>query len=289
MRIFKLCLLSVLLFGSAFEAHAQVMLDLKISRRLYIIYEPLIVTVTIKNRTGRELHLEDKNGHQWFGFDIVRQDGTPIAPNNTGYTLKPLTLGVGETITRKLNISPLYSLHEFGMHRIRATVFVAETGDYFVSPQRQVDITEGKVLWTDIVGVPDKRETRKISLLSHRIPQGNRLYIRIEDEGAGMIYCTTKIGRLLSYGQPKVKFDQNNEVHVIHKTSPGMYGYYHFGLNGKLVQSGTYIKVDKSFPKLRHASDGSVVIKGGRIHAPLAESVDNPRPKLSDRPRRNAL
>ncbi len=54
--------LLILLIGFLFEADAQIQVDLKIKRKLYLVYEPIIATVSITNLTGRDITFKDAEG-----------------------------------------------------------------------------------------------------------------------------------------------------------------------------------------------------------------------------------
>ena len=56
-------------------ANAQIQVQLKFNRLQYIAYEPLIATVTITNRAGRDIDLRDDGGQTWFGFEVTRNEG----------------------------------------------------------------------------------------------------------------------------------------------------------------------------------------------------------------------
>src|SRR6476660_4146175 len=61
-----------LLFGLvAGAANAQIQVQLKFSRLQYIAYEPLLATVAITNRAGRDIDLNNDAGERWFGFEIT--------------------------------------------------------------------------------------------------------------------------------------------------------------------------------------------------------------------------
>ena len=65
--------------GAVEQAAAQVRVDIAFKRKLYVMYEPLIATVTINNLSGRPLLLENSDHHQWFGFNIESADGRIIS------------------------------------------------------------------------------------------------------------------------------------------------------------------------------------------------------------------
>src|SRR5205823_11876054 len=64
LRIAALCLLFGFVAGAA---NAQIQVQLKFSRLQYIAYEPLLATVTITNRAGRDIDLNNDAGERWFG------------------------------------------------------------------------------------------------------------------------------------------------------------------------------------------------------------------------------
>src|SRR5437879_12638211 len=64
-------------------ANAQIQVQLKFNRLQYIAYEPLIATVTITNRAGRDIDLRDEVAQRWFGFEVSRNEGQSIGSATT--------------------------------------------------------------------------------------------------------------------------------------------------------------------------------------------------------------
>ena len=109
------------------KASAQVAVNLSMERSLYIAYEPLLVTTSLKNLSGNPLLLTDDNdAYRWFGFRIETLSGTPILPNDPHYEMPPLTIASGETRSCTINITSHYPITDFGSYRIRAMVYVPE-------------------------------------------------------------------------------------------------------------------------------------------------------------------
>jgi hypothetical protein len=145
---------AALLAMMSHRAKAQVTVDLSIKRNLYVAYEPLLATVRVSNLSGNRLLLADVEGKKWFGFQIETLDGRPIPPTDPNYEIDPIEVGSGESITRTVNLTQLYPLSDFGSYRVRASVYAAELGGYFSSPPLTVEITEGRLIWQQTVGVP---------------------------------------------------------------------------------------------------------------------------------------
>jgi hypothetical protein len=265
------------------SATAQLQVDIGLRRTLYIAYEPLIVNVSITNLTGNPVVLSDSNRARWFGFQIETLDGRPIAPRSQDYTNPQVVLEAGQKMTRAINITPLYPIAEFGGYRIRASIYEPSSGSYFSSPPLNVEITDGRSLFKKTVGVPGQDALRTISLLSHRLPASTQLYIRIEDEKKGTIFCTHRLGRIVSYGAPEILLDKKNEVHVLQNVAPKAFLYSHIGLNGEVLARKSYTQIVKR-PSLLDRVEGGIAVIGAREINPELEASKPPLPSLSDRP-----
>jgi hypothetical protein len=267
--------------------HAQVLVDLSLKRVLYIAYEPLLATVRITNLSGNRLLLADVDGKKWFGFHIETLDGRPIPPSDPDYQIAPIQIESGESVTRTVNLTQLYPLGDFGSYRVSATVYATELGGYFSSPPLTMEITDGRLIWQQTVGVPDapdgSQSARTISLLTHRLPEKTDLYLRIEDKKAGIVYCTHRLGDFIAYGKPDVMLDSQNNVYVLQNTAPHEFVYSKVGLDGKILDRVSY-QAPKTRPQLKHSEDGSVAVIGGIAFDPNATPPPIPIPKLSDRP-----
>lgn len=264
---------------------AQVLVDLSIKRNLYIAYEPLLATIRITNLSGNRLLMADVEGKKWFGFHIETLDGRPIPPTNPDYEIPPLQIGSGESISRTVNLTQLYPMSDFGSYRIRATVYAAELSGYFSSPPLTVEITEGRLLWEQTVGVPGDTggSSRTITLLSHRLPERTDLYLRIADKNAGIVYCTHRLGDFIANGKPDIILDSQNTIHVVQNTAPREFVYSKVGLDGKILDRISF-QAPKDHPHLNRATDGTVVVVGGIPYDPHATPTPVVIPKLSDRP-----
>jgi hypothetical protein len=266
---------------------AQVTVDLSIKRTIFVAYEPLLATVRITNLTGARLLLADVQSKKWFGFQIETLDGRPIPPSDPDYEIAPIQIEPGDSITRTVNLTQLYPLGDLGSYRIRASVYAAELSSYFTSPPLTVEITEGRLIWQQTVGVPGGAgiagTTRTISLLTHRLADRTDLYLRIEDKQAGVIYCTHRLGDCISFGKPEIQLDAENGIHVLQNNIPREFIYSKIGLDGKILERLTY-SAPKDRPRLVRTNDGSVAVQGGIPYDPKASPTPTVIPKLSDRP-----
>jgi hypothetical protein len=297
--MFRSVLILLLLLAAFCDAaHAQIQVGLSIKRRYYVVYEPIIVTVTLTNLSGRDVPLEDEEGTPWFGFQVSRADDQPIAPHNLDYKLSPLILPVGQTLKRSVNLNSLFPIDEFGLYRIRANIFFAPLKQYFVSNVVNLEISEGKPLWQKTVGVPDGQEgageLRQYTLLSFRQGETNMLYVRVQDPERGTIYCTTPVGRIITSTPPEANLDVTNCLHVLHVVGPRAYVHSRISLNGKFLGQDTYLAATNSRPALKRDGVGEIAVIGGILDNSknpgkpslpgLPSAPTEEVPKLSDRP-----
>jgi len=266
---------------------AQITVDLSIRRTIYLAYEPLLATVRISNLSGQRLLMADVEGKKWFGFQVETLEGRPLPPTDPNYEIEPIQVGPGESITRTVNLPQLYPITDFGSYRIRATVYSAELAGYFSSPPLTVEITDGRVIWEQVVGVPGREgltgSTRTITLLTHRLSDKTDLYLRIEDKSTGIIYCTHRLGDFIAYGKPDVMLDTANMIHVLQNNIPHEFIYSKVGLDGKILDRMSF-HAPKDRPHLAKGPDGAVYVLGGQAYDPKASPTPGTIPKLSDRP-----
>ena len=215
--------LYLILFGALLVSistlQAQIQVDLKVSRRSYILYEPLIATVTITNNAGRDITLADEQGQQWFNVEVSRLGGDMVPPYSPDYQLHPLVVPAGKSLQRQIDLTPLFPIREMGTHRLRANIYFADLDRFFYSNYVTFDLTDGKLIWRESVGVPGTTdEVRQVSLLTHQLADRMLLYVRVRDENGNNVYTTQSLGRLVITGrEPQEFFDRNNVLHVCKK------------------------------------------------------------------------
>lgn len=289
LRSSTLLVCSILLFAliGAERASGQIRVALDFKRKLFVLYEPIIAVVSIDNMSGRPLVLENTDQQRWFGFAIETADGRPVPPNNPDYELAPVAIAPGEKLTRAVNLTPLFPLQEFGSYRVKATVYAAAFERFFSSSPEVLELTEGRPIWQEVVGVPGEEgppELRTVTLLSHKLARGTRLYARIEDKQNGRVYAMHQLGSFLSFGRPEVILDLRNEIHVLQNSAPKMFVYTHLGLSGEILGQQAYLEKG-SRPSLVKDGSGEVKVVGGLLYVPGQEEAEaEAADKAGDRP-----
>jgi len=270
----------------ASSASAQIQVELKLPRLQYIAYEPVVVNLTITNRAGREVDLRSTGGQPWFSFEVNGNENQSIAPVSTAAT-EPLHIAAGKRVTRKINLTPLFGVHDFGTYRVRAHIYFADLNKFFYSQTKVFEITDARPIWQKTVGVPQPEgtagNTRTYSLMTNRFPDHTSLYVRVEDKDSGVVYATYSLGQVIAFDQPQAEFDRSNQLHVLYCAAPRTWAYARVGLNGELLSRASFAET-KTRPRLVHAEDGLVKVAGGMMDTPMTQTAGENAPKLSARP-----
>ena len=284
----RIALSILLLLGMLPGARAQLDVSLEMKRNIFMRGEPVEVTVNIRNLAGKDVMLRDEDGKQWFGFDIMKGSDTPVGPHGGEYKNAPQVILNGASIRRKLDLLKLYPVNEYGTYTIRAAIYFQETGKYILSAPVKMDMSDGRKLWTQTVGVPASKEGageyRVVTLLSFQQPKQLALYARIEDERTGAVLCTYPLGSMVAGMAPGHEFDLENTLHVLHLGNPGQYFLSKIGVNGEWLGQTSW-RSAKNHATLRRKPDGRMVIVGATRSVEQTPQQPGPEvPRLSDRP-----
>src|SRR5881398_1360338 len=275
------------LFFLAAKAEAQIQVDVKIKPLQYIGYEPVVATLSITNLAGRDIDLHDADGQSWFGFEVTGSEGQPIPPIATDNAQPPLKIEAGQKVTQRINLTPLYPVHDFGTYHVRAHIYFADLGKFFYSGTKVFEVTDARPIWQGTVGIPDgvsaPGNVRTYSLMTNQFPDHTSLYVRVQDKDNGIVYATYSLGRIISFEEPQAQIDRTNKLHVLQCAAPRSWAYSRIGLNGELLAHSSFMET-KTRPRLFRATDGEVAVRGGMLEAPTAQTGGGTAPKLSERP-----
>ena len=267
------------------SALAQIQVELKFSRLQYIAYEPVVANLTITNLAGRDIDLHNNGSQTWFGFEVTGNEGRSL-PKISNIGTEPIRVAAGQRVTRKINLTPLYGVRDFGTYRVRAHIYFSDLNKFCYSATKVFEITDARPIWQKTVGVPEESASgnvRTYSLMTNRFPDHTSLYVRVEDKDAGMVYATYSLGQVIAFDQPQAEFDRSNQLHVLYCAAPRKWSYARVGLNGELVSRASFAEA-KTRPRLVHSQDGVIKVAGGMMDTTVTQATRDAAPKLSARP-----
>jgi hypothetical protein len=266
-RFFPLLVLLAATFAAE-QANAQIQLDLKLDRTLYVAHEPISGTLTIINRTGRDLVFGDSGGLSWLDFTVTDSRGHLISPIGNALNERPIVLSAGQTYNHKVTINRYYPMSQIGVYRVKANVTFPQINRVFQTKVINVQVTDGQPMWSQIVGVPqgypDAGRNREYELMTfYHGARSKSLYFRMKDADSGMVYKTYPIGDYMSLRKPVQAIDRQNQLHVLHMSGPQTYKYTVIGIDGNPFQQATYYEKGGDRPTLKSTDYGDVSIVGG--------------------------
>jgi hypothetical protein len=274
-------LVIVLFCFAVVGAEAQIRVELEFSRFQYVAYEPVMARVTITNLAGRDVELQNERDRTWYGFELTADDGRVLAPVRHPQE-PPLKIAAGASVSRKINLTDLFPIGEFGTYRVRANIFFADLNKFFYAQTKVFEVTSAHPIWQRTVGDPGVGGVRTYSLMTNRFPNHTSLYVRVEDRQNNLVYATYSLGRVIAFEEPRAEIDRQNQLHVLQCSAPRVWGYSVVGPNGRLLKHATYSQTHSS-PRLHREDDGTVTIQGGALDSPVTPAAkDKGTPRFSN-------
>jgi hypothetical protein len=271
----QLAALGALCFLAASSlASAQVQVSAETERSDFLLYERVMLVVTVANAGENDLVLNNAEGHPWLSFLVSKHNGLPVAPERQG-TFKPVTLKVGESKTLRINLTPLFSFREEGQYQAAAVIDLPGEGQ-IVSDGVPFTVLGGRQVWSQTRPVDGSQRVYSLIRFS---PETNltKLYLRVEDPGENIVYANLALGSLVAYIDPEVFFDPQGNIHVMQPIAMGTYLYTRADPAGKVLHQGIFKTFQLVAPRLTKLADGNVIVVGG-----LEDDPDAPRERLSD-------
>lgn len=265
-RIPLLPILAMSLF--AVPAMAQINLELKLDRSLYLAHEPITGELTVVNLAGRDLIFGDSGGMSWLDFTVTDGRGHLITPVQGVEGARPIVIGAGQTHKHKVTINKRYPMSTIGSYRVKAAVNFPQINRVFESKTITVQVTEGQPMWSQIVGVPqghpDAGTYREYSLMTYyHGARAKSLYFRLKDSDSSLVFRTFPIGDYLALRPPAHAIDSQNQLHILHMTGPQAYRYTVINIDGEPVRQQTLYEKGANRPELKSNGMGDVSVTGG--------------------------
>lgn len=272
---------------AALPAAAQISLELRLSRTVFMQYETVFARVKMRNYSGQPLIFGDsKELKGALLFDI--RDGSRSAAlpplDAQVYALDGVVLMPGETQTVIVPLNNFYNLNRLGVYRLHAYVRHGQLKDLFKSNELKFEVNPGVTLWNRQVGVPDvlkvagQKNASPDRTYSVRVMQDRSiryLFLVIEDEK--LIYAVTRIGRETGVEKFKADIDLLSRAHMIVPVAPKVFRYLVVNVNGQLEEERYLKSSAKSNPNLvNDPTTGRVYVVGG---AEAIASIDYAPPR----------
>jgi hypothetical protein len=246
-------------------SQAQISVTMEPTKKLYVAYEPVTVAVSITNRAGRDIVLASR-GTPWLSFSVTDSNGNLVSPGGST-AFEPVMIPAGQMLSRKINVNSMYPMGQKGIYRVSASVYFPQLDRYFQSQPSTIQVSDGRELWRQVVGVPEGREGegtyRRYTLLSFNTGSERLLYVRVQDDRTGAVFTTFSLGQFIAIREPEWTIDGLNQLHILQLGAPRTYAHTIIDVDGQVVSRKVYYEATGQKPQLAPTGTGEIVVAGG--------------------------
>lgn len=258
LTIFSITMLVLL---QAQNANCQILVAAKMSKKQYVAYEDVKLSVTMTNRAGQPIDFVNKLRRKWVEFIVERGTGqTVFAVQDAVYA--PARLNTGETKTSSFRLNNSYDLSQPGNYTAYAIVRMPGQTAQQGTRSKKVHFTviKGHASWKQRAGVPgspgDTREYRILNVTSNEFTE---LFVQVEDVKRSKMLATYSMGRNLAFRDFTATLDNKNRLNVLFLTTPTIYSHTVIDAAGETVRRHYHKKGSGGIsPKLVTTSSGVV-------------------------------
>lgn len=282
----RLCGLALFVAG-VMPAMAQLGLSVALDRTSYVQYEPVFLTVTLRNYAGNTLEFgslgEGKGDQGWLRVQVInpRGDTLPLLVSEFN-PCRTLSLAAGASRAVKFQLNPFFAISSSGTYQLQVRVGHIRLGSDYLSPKVNFRVDSPRIVkdynrreLVCTVGVPaaDPLATiaaRTCSLVSFPGQTGEVCALKISD--SNFVYSITRLGPMLRGAQPQLEADSRSLVHVFMEVDSRMACHWVYDLSGNLKEKQYFQISPNNLPGLiRDPELGRVMVRGG---TPAVEGID---------------
>ncbi|PTX97284.1 hypothetical protein DB346_19965 [Verrucomicrobia bacterium LW23] len=257
---------------------AQEQLDVQMSlkRNDFMLFEPIIVEVSIKNNGTEDVTLSSNDPDKpWISFLMRDSRGKSVRPDLGAIYPDRVVRAQGPPLRLTLDITPYYMLRDVGEYKIQCAIKVQGMVNHLVTePAQRFQISEGRQLYTVSHRYKDALLTYSVMRFSPDL-SSTYVYLRVVNEAGNRVLSNTILGDMADTQTPQLLFDNNGNVHVMHVIGVGTYRYSRLNPTGRELQEQLVYKSSQGIPPQIVAHNGAVVVAGGQ------EDMSGKRAKLS--------
>jgi hypothetical protein len=234
---------------TALSVQAQVALQLKAKDTRFLRYEPIEMTLTIRNNSGNTLIFSDSDITSGRIFFAVNGQNGKVAKSldPTANPAAGLILAAGDTRELSISINMLHDMQREDTYSITAYLNHDRLSRTHLSNTVDVEVVEGLRIAEKNVGLPSMDDTNVIKsiqllLLLFDARQEKLYCLRAQDEEN--VYAVFRLGPYISGSKPQIEIDGSSSIHILIQVRPRLYSYLIYGFvdrNLRLRQQRYYV------------------------------------------------
>jgi hypothetical protein len=265
---------------------AQIEVKATMSKRDYVANEPVMVTITITNRAGRDIFLHGNSRQSWLDFIIKNDRGVPLSTFRGTEGFNAVNVPAGRSVSRTVDLSQSFRVTTLGRYGGYATVRMPDDGETVYSSNRiSFAVSSARALYAQKIGVPGSDSTREYRVLTFSNGNKSELYVEVEDGKTGRILRTFSLGESLMFRKPEATVDGANNLSVLFLNTPSVFVHARISPDGKLIGRELFKRGQTGEPQLTTFANGEVRTAGGVPYDPGAEQAQQAKVRrISERP-----
>jgi len=252
---------------------ADVIMDLSMPRACYMLHEPVLAQLGLRNTSGQALIFGEEAEFKGFlEVEISNMHGKPLPGSGTRIQLKGMILRPGANHYIRVNLSKWLNLNRVGFFKLKFYISHPMLKHEYQSNTTSFDISHGRVFWSRSFGVPqleggaklgEDLQLRSYTVRTMQDKADTKLFLFVEDKE--YIYSMRQIGAFLGREIPQFELDALNNLHMLLPITPKLFRYMKFDWNGKRELNKLY-RTAANVPVLyRDTTNGEVKVIGGDI------------------------
>ena len=265
-------------------ASAQVDVNISMQRKSFVAGESITLTVSITNRSGKDLNFQGSSSAGWIDFTVVSSArNVPMTPADTAFG--GMSVPLGQTKARSFDLRKIFPLTQMGNYSVYAVVRLpGQTRDGFMSNRLAFNLDNALPYWTQRVG-GSRGQPREFRVLNYNNGKKSLLYAQVLDLTTGSALQTHSLGEYLSFSKPSVTIDNRQVMHVLYLVAPTVWSHARVTPEGMLLGAELHKTTGAGNPMLTSTKDGVVTVANSFPYDPKAEAEARSKVrKASDRP-----
>ena len=242
---------------------AQIGIKIEAKRSRFLKYEPIEITLTLRNYSGNTLVFgKDAQGRPQgrILFSVKTRSNEIVRPiDPTANPIAGLIFAPGESRELKLTLNSLYDLQNDDYYFVSAYIEHNRIAKAFESNQLAFEVREGYILYKKEIGLPAKNENDPIRTITATLMRFNDVEsdiycLRIDDDER--VYGTFRIGPYIQGSKPQRDADEASAIHVLIQIRPKIYKYAVYSvINGEAkIRIEKYYVPDVGVPTLSRST-----------------------------------
>jgi len=279
----------ILFFLGTAAGWSQVSVSLQLERRQYLSQEKVTGTVTIVNRSGRDITYLSRDGRgvsrSWLDFSM-RDTAGRQKPKMINLGFRKAILPAGRSISREVDLGQIFSITGVGNYAVTAHVTELGVDDVtYTSNSAHFTVGGGNTIFRQPFGAPNTpAPKREFSVITFNDGKKNSIYAQVMNTVTGRSLSTFRISNCLTFHPPQMVLDAKNQLNILYLAAAETFVHATVSKDGMLTGVKYYKRAQGRAPRFVNYQN-QVTVLGAAPYDPTKPVANGPRPRsATERP-----